>query len=192
MRFLRHSVEGQHNSWDVVNPCLEGGSFEQTSSEHIVEAPMAPFIDGIAFRMVGGSENLLDSKGAQQLGPNGNDKLPAAVGEESMRGAEVGNHMAHEGFADRIGGVVAGRDEDGVFGVAIHKYDQEFMAVVRRQRSHNINGQRIPGTLRLDSAGRFLAMSVVGAQLTLGTALNGFEEDVAASLVGIPVAEELP
>ena len=32
----------------------------------------------------------------------------------------------------------------------------------------------IPGTLRLDTAGRFLAMSVVGAQLTLGTALSGF------------------
>ena len=66
------------------------------------------------------------------------------------------------------------------------------MVVVRRQRSHNVNGQRIPGTLRLDSAGRFLAMSVVGAQLTLGTALSGFEADTAAGLVGIPVAEELP
>ena len=160
--------------------------------EHIVEGLMAPFIDGITFRMVGGSENLLDSQGAQQLGPNGADKFPAAVGEESTRGAEVGDHMVHEGFADRIGGVVAGRDENGVLGVAIHKYDQEFMAVVRRQRSHNVNGQRIPGTLRLDSVGRFLAMSVVGAQLTLGTALCGFEADAAASLVGIPVTEELP
>ena len=144
---------------------------------------MAPFIDGIAFRMVGGSENLLDSQGAQQLGPNSADKLPAAVGEESTRSAKVGNHVAHEGFADRIGGVVAGRDEDGILGVAIHKYDQEFMAVVRRQRSHNVNGQCIPGTLRLDSAGRFLTMSVVGAQLTLGTALNGFEADAAAGFV---------
>ena len=192
MRFVRHSVEGQHNSWDLVNPCLGGGSFEQTSAEHIVEGPMAPFVDGIAFRVVGGSKNPLDSKGAQQLGPNGADEFPAAVGEESTRGAEVGDHMAHEGFADRIGGVIAGWDEDGVFGVAIHEYDQEFMAVVRRQRSHNVNGQRIPGTLRLDSAGRFLAMAVVGAQLTLGTTLSGFEADAAASLVGIPVAEELP
>ena len=119
------------------------------------------------------------------------DKFPAAVGEESTRGVEVGDHMAYEGFADRIGGVVAGRDEDGVFGVAIYKYDQAFMAVVRRQRSHNVNGQRIPGILRLDSAGHFLAMSVVGAQLTLGTALSGFEADAAAGLMGIPVKEEL-
>ena len=100
--------------------------------------------------------------------------------------------MAHEGFSDRIGGVVAGRDEDGVFRIAIHKYNQEFLAVVRRQRSHNVNGQRIPGTLRLDSTGRLLAMSVVGAPLTLGTTLGGFEADAAAGFVRIPVAEELP
>ena len=144
---------------------------------------MAPFIDGIAFRMVGRSENLLDSQGVQQLGLTSTDKLPAAVGEESTRGAEVGDYVAHEGFTDRVGGVVAGRDEDGILGVAIHKHDQEFMVVVRRQRSHNANGQRTPGTLRLNSAGRFLGMSVVGAQLTLGTALSGFEADAAAGLV---------
>ena len=91
--------------------------------------------------------------------------------------------MEHEGFADRVGGVVAGQDEGDMLGVAIHKHDQEFMAVVRRQRSHNVNGQSIPETLRLDSAGRFLAMSVVRAQLTLGTALSGFEADAAAGFV---------
>ena len=135
---------------------------------------MATFIDGIAFRMVGGSENLLDPQGAQQLDQDSTDEFSATVGEESTRSAKVWDHVAHEGFADRVGGVVARRDEDGILGVAIHKHDQEFMAVVWRQRSHNVNGQRIPGTLRLDSAGRFLAMSVVGAQLTLGTALSGF------------------
>ena len=192
MRFVRHSVEGQHNSWDLVNPCLGGGSFEQTSAEHIVDGQMAPFIDGIDFRMVGGSENLMDSKGAQQLGPNGADKFPVAVGEELTTGTEVGDHMAHESIADRIGGVVAGQDEDGVFGVAIYKYDQEFLAVVRMQRSHNVNGQRIPGILRLDSASHFLAMSVVGAQLTLGTALSCFEADAAADLVVMPVTEKPP
>ena len=116
----------------------------------------------------------MDPEGAQQLGPDNTDKLPAAVGEESTRSAEVWDHIAHEGFADRAGSVVAGRDEDSIFRIAIHKNDQEFMVVVRRQRSHNVNGQRISGTLRLDSTGRFLAMSVVGAQLTLGKALSGF------------------
>ena len=192
MRFVRHSVEGQHNSWDLVNPCLGGWSFKQTSTEHIVEGPMDPFVDCIAFRMVWGSENLLDSHRAQQLGPNAADEFPAAVGEEPARGAKVRDHMANESFADRIGGVVAGWDEDGVFGRAIHKYDQELLAVARKQRSHNVNGQSIPGTLRLDSTGCLLVMSVVGAQLTLGTNLVGFEADAVAGLVGIPVAEELP
>ena len=132
MRFVRHSIEGQHDSRDLVNPCLGGGSFKQTSAEHIIEGLVAPLVDCIAFRMIRGIENL--------LGPDVVDKFPAAVGEEPARGAEVGDHMAHEGFADRIGGVVAGRDEDGVFRIAIHKYDQEFLAVVRRQRSHNVNG----------------------------------------------------
>ena len=48
------------------------------------------------------------------------------------------------------------------------------------------------GPLRLDSTGRLLAMSVVAAQLTLGTTLGSFKADVAASFVRIPVAEELP
>ena len=153
---------------------------------------MAPFVDCIAFRMIRGIENLLDPQRAQQLGPNVADEFPAAIGEEPARGTDVGDHMAHEGFADSVGGVVAGRDEDGVFRIAIHKHDQEFLAVVRGQRSHNVNGQRIPGTLRLDSTGRLLAMSVVAAQLTLGTTLGGFEADAAAGFVRKPVAEELP
>ena len=142
--------------------------------------------------MIRGSENLLDPQRVQQLGPDVANEFPAAVGEEPARGVEVGVHMAHEGFADRIGGVVAGRDEDGVFRIAIHKYNQEFLAVVRGQRSHNVNGQRILGTLRLDSTGRLLAMSVVAAQLTLGTTLGSFEADVVAGFVRILVAEELP
>ena len=66
------------------------------------------------------------------------------------------------------------------------------MAVVRRKWSHNVNGQRIPGTLRPDSAGHLLAMAVVSAQLTLGTALSGFQADAAVGFVLVPVAEELP
>ena len=135
---------------------------------------MAPFIDGVAFRMVGGGENLLDPEGAQQLGPDSADELLAAVREEPARSAEVRGQVAHEGFADRVGGVVVGGDEDSIFGIAIHKNDQELMAVVRRQLSHNVNGQRIPWALRLDSAGLLLTMAVVGAQLILGTALSGF------------------
>ena len=92
---------------------------------------MAPLVDRIAVRMIRGSENLLDPQRVQQLGPDVADEFPAAVGEEPVRGTEVGDHMAHEGFADRVGGVVAGWDEDGIFRIAIHKQDQEFLAVIR-------------------------------------------------------------
>ena len=153
---------------------------------------MAPFIDGIAFRMVGWSENLLDPEGAQQLGPDSAVELSAAVGEEPVRGAEIWGHMAHEGFADRVGSEVDGGDKDGILQIAIHEDDDELMAVVRRKQSQNVNGQRIPGALRLDSAGRLLAMAVVSAQLTLGTALSGFQADAAAGFVRVPVTEELP
>ena len=153
---------------------------------------MAPLVDCVAFGMIRGSENLLDPQRVQQLGPDVADEFPAAVGEEPARGTEVGDHMGHEVFADLVGGVVAGRDEDGILRIAIHKHDQEFLAVIRGQRSHNVNGQRIPGTLRLDSTGRLLAMSVVAAQLTLGTTLGDFEADAAAGFVRIPVTEELP
>ena len=100
--------------------------------------------------------------------------------------------MAHEGFAVHIGGVVAEGDKDGIFRKAVHEDNQELVAVVRRKRSHIVNGQRIPGALRLDGAGGLLAMAVVGAQLTLGTALSGFQADVAAGFVRVPVTEELP
>ena len=66
------------------------------------------------------------------------------------------------------------------------------MAVIRTKRSHNVNQQRIPGALRLDSASRLLAVAVVGAQLTLGTALSGLQADAAAGLVCVSVAKELP
>ena len=88
--------------------------------------------------------------------------------------------------------MIAGWNEDGVFQIAIHEHDEEFLAVIRRQRSHNVNGQRIPGTLRLDSTSRLLAMSIVAAQLTLGTILSGLEADAAAGFVAVPVTEELP
>ena len=60
MRFVRHCVEDQHDPGHFVNPCLGRQSFEQASAEHVVAGLMASFINGIAFRMVGGSENLMD------------------------------------------------------------------------------------------------------------------------------------
>ena len=113
-------------------------------------------------------------------------------GEEPVRSSKIRDNMPHESFADRIGGVVAGGDEDGVLRTAVHEDNQELVAVIRRERSYNVNRQHIPGALRLYSASRLLAVAVVGAQLTLGTALSSLQADAAAGLVCIPVAKELP
>ena len=153
---------------------------------------MASLVYSIALGMIWRSEDLLDPQGVQQLSPNIADELSAAVGEEPVRSAEVWDHVAQEGFAHRVRCVIAGRNEDGVFRIAIHEHDEEFLVVIRRQRSHNVNGQRIPGTLRLDSTSRLLAISIVTAQLTLGATLSSFKADAAAGFVVIPVAEELP
>ena len=40
--------------------------------------------------------------------------------------------MLHEGLTDCASGVVTGGDEDGVFGEAVHKDDQELVASIWR------------------------------------------------------------
>ena len=100
--------------------------------------------------------------------------------------------MAQEGFAHRVRGMIAGGNEDGEFRVAIHEHDEEFLAVIGWQRSHNVDGQRVPGTLRLDGASRLLTMAIIAAQLALGTTLCYFEANAVTGFVGISIAEELP
>ena len=134
----------------------------------------------------------MDYEGAHELGPNGANEFPAAIGEESSGGAKVGDDMAHEGFADCTCGVVTGRDEDGVLGKTIHKGNQELVAAVGRKRAHNIDGQRIPRALGLNGAGRLLAVAIVGAQLALGATLSGLQADAVAGFVGVPVAKKFP
>ena len=134
MRFVWHGVERQHDPGDLVNPCLGGRTFEQASTEHVVERPVAPLINGISFGMVGRSEYSLDPKGVQQLAPYLAHKL--VLGQ---RGAEVGDHMPKEGLAHRVCSVVARVDEDGIPRVAVHKHDEELLAVVGGERSHNVD-----------------------------------------------------
>ena len=134
----------------------------------------------------------MDPERAQELGPNGADELSAEVGEESSGGTKVRDDMAHEGFADCSCGVVTGRDEDGVFGKVIDKYNQGLVSVVGRKGAHNVNRQRIPRALGLDGAPRLLAVAIIGAQLTLGATLSSLQTDAAAGFVGVPVTEELP
>ena len=98
---------------------------------------MTPFIDGIAFGMVGGSEDSLDPEVAP---PYLAHKLSSSVREEPAQRAEVGNNMPKESLTHRVCGVVARRDEDGIPRVAVHKHDEELLSVVGGERSHNVYG----------------------------------------------------
>ena len=81
----------------------------------------------------------MNSERAQELGPYGTDELAAAVGEEPARSAKIRDNMTHESFADRIGGVVAGGNEDGVLRITFHEDNQELVAVIWRELSYNVN-----------------------------------------------------
>ena len=139
MRFVWHGVERRHDPGDLVNTCLGGRTFEQASTEHVVERPVAPLINGISFRMVGKSEYSLDPEGEQQLAPYLAHKLSSSVREEPARRAEIGDHMPKEGLAHCVCGVVARGDEDGIPRVAVHKHNDELLAVVGGERSHNVD-----------------------------------------------------
>ena len=136
---MRHGVEGQHDPRDLVNPCLGGGAFEQASAEHVVERPVASLIDGVAFGMVGGSENPLYPEGAHNLVHISLTNSRPTVGKEPALCAKVRNHMLKEGLTHLVCGMIARRDEDGVLRIAVKKHDEELLAVIGWQMSHNVN-----------------------------------------------------
>ena len=70
MRFVRHGVEGQHNPGNFIYPSLGRGSFQQEGTEHVVQRAVAPLVDGVTLGVVGGGEDLLNPKRAQEFGPN--------------------------------------------------------------------------------------------------------------------------
>ena len=100
--------------------------------------------------------------------------------------------MPHEGLTDGASGVVTRGDEDGVFGEAVHEDDQELVVLIWRQRAHNVNGEGILWSLRLNGACCLLAMAVIGAQMALWAALGGLQADAATCFMGIAVTEEFP
>ena len=52
MGFMGHSVEGKHDPGHLVNPGFDGGSLEQAGAEHVIQGPVAPLVDGVAFRLI--------------------------------------------------------------------------------------------------------------------------------------------
>ena len=116
----------------------------------------------------GSGEDLLDPEGAQELGPNGTDEFSAMVGEEPARCAKIGNNMVHKGFADCIGGMVAGGDEDGIFREAIHEDNQELVAVVQ-QCQLTVYPRGLGTEWCRSSSGDGRSLGLIG----LGTTLSG-------------------
>ena len=185
MGLVRHGVEGQHNPRDLIDPCLRGRSLEQASAEHVVERPMASLVDSVALGMVRRGKGPLDPQRAQQLRPDVANKLESPVRKKPARSAKVRDHVAQEGFVHRVCGVIAGWYQYGVPGVAIHEHDEELLEVIGWQRSHNVDGQRVPGTLRLNGTSRLLTMAIIAAQLTLATTLRCFEANAATGFMRI-------
>ena len=54
MGLVGHGVQSQHDAGNPLHPCPEGRTIKQASQEHIIDSPMAPLVDGVALRMVGG------------------------------------------------------------------------------------------------------------------------------------------
>ena len=59
-------------------------------------------------------------------------------------------------------------------------------------RAHNVNGEGIPWSLRLNGARRLLAVAAIGAQLALRAALGGLQTDAVTCFMGVVVTEEFP
>ena len=100
--------------------------------------------------------------------------------------------MAQEGFAHHVRGMIARRNKDGIPRLTIHKHNEEFLAVIGWQRSHNVYGQHVQWPLRLDGTSRLLTMAIIAAQLTLGTTLRNFKANAATGFIVVSVAEALP
>ena len=103
-----------------------------SSTEHVVQRAVAPLVYYVVLGVVGGGEDLLNPKRAQELGPNGADKLPTSIGEKSSGRAKVGDDMPYEGLTNCACGLITGGDGDGVFGEAVHGDNQELMASIGR------------------------------------------------------------
>ena len=52
MGFMGHCVEGKHYPRDLVYLGCGGESFKQASAEHVIQGPVAPLVDGVAFRVI--------------------------------------------------------------------------------------------------------------------------------------------
>ena len=130
MRLVQHRVEGQHNAWDLLHPCLGGRAFKQASPEHVIHGLVATLIDGIPLRMVRRGQHALDPQRAHQFPPDFTHEFATTVGQEAARSTEIRDDMPEEGVTHRVCSVIASRDKDSVPGVAVDKHDEKLMSVI--------------------------------------------------------------
>ena len=50
--FIGHGVEGKHYPRHLVYQGFGGGSLKQASTDHVIQGPVAPLVDGVAFRVI--------------------------------------------------------------------------------------------------------------------------------------------
>ena len=132
MGLMNHGVQSQHNARNLFHPCPGGCTIKQASSEHIIDGPMAPLVDGVALRVVGGGQQPLYSQRAHQLPPDLAHKLSTPVGQEATWSAKIRHDMAKESVAHRARRVIASRHQDCIPGVAIGEHDEELMSAIGR------------------------------------------------------------
>ena len=100
--------------------------------------------------------------------------------------------MSQESIAHRVCRVIAGWYQDGVPGEAIDKHDDEFMSAIGREWAHNIHRERVPWSLGLYGSCGLQPVAIIAPFLALWATLGHLYADVAASLVGVAVAKQLP
>ena len=49
---MGHRVEGELDPGYLINPGFGRGLLEQAGTEHIIQGPVAPLVDGVALRMI--------------------------------------------------------------------------------------------------------------------------------------------
>ena len=132
MGFVNHGVQSQHNAGNLFHPCPGGCIIKQASSEHIVDGPIAPLVDGVTLRMVGGGQQPLYSQRAYKLPPDLTHKLSTPVGQEAAWSAKIRHDMPQESVAHRVRRVIASRYKDCIAGIAIDEHDEELMSTIGR------------------------------------------------------------
>ena len=54
MGLMYHGIQRQHDAGDLIYPFLRRNTLKQASPEYVINGPMAPLVDGVTLRMVGG------------------------------------------------------------------------------------------------------------------------------------------